>query len=322
MITLYTDERLGSLRSEFFCDRLFASIYPGLAFLERFYGELNAVQIWHEMLEVCVPRLKNTSAIELEVIQIYNDLQTRYKLFVQPNGNEILRGDTAAQYTSVCVMTCLNFYLVTLPDASRTFDVESAILQIIDLIGRHPVHRHLYLAQRKRELVYDAQNIEIPRKDWLLKEPPKKGKKIFITDTELLDDFTELFRTIEFADWSVLVKKCETKLTFKAKIDRMAYVVFAAQRNWLKAAHTLNLTKFADMLDAIVGNDKKMQQSEMSRKFAVMSAEEYYDSVTVMRNTMSFESENLSKTYYKALREHVLEMHKIYNSTIKDENNG
>ena len=74
MISLFDDERLQELRHEYQTSRLFCSLYPALAYLERMYGELSPAQIWHEMEVFCAGRLLGSQALEMEVIDLKKQL--------------------------------------------------------------------------------------------------------------------------------------------------------------------------------------------------------------------------------------------------------
>lgn len=233
MLQLLDLEIQAELRRDYLSDKLFGTLFPGLAELERIYGELSPTMVWTEAIAV-TDKLGGLENIDLEVIQVYNDLKRKYREFLSPAGERIDRSENHADYTTVCVMTCVNFQLVARPDNLSTEDCDNAIQEILKLVGRHAIHAHLYKAQRKREEILDKKNQAIPRIDYLGagNQKNRPADKRRIADKELSQLFTQLFRATNFAELTGFVKYCEANMSFTSKIDRFAYMMFAAQKSW------------------------------------------------------------------------------------------
>ena len=73
MLQILEIEAQEDLRKIYLSDRLYSTLFPGLAALERAYGELSATMVWREALAV-INKLAGLENIGLEIIQVYNDL--------------------------------------------------------------------------------------------------------------------------------------------------------------------------------------------------------------------------------------------------------
>lgn len=313
MLQLLDSEVQAELRRDYLSDKLFGTLFPGLAELERMYNELSPTQVWREAKAI-TDSLSGQDNIGLEVIQTYNDLLKKYTVFQSPDGNTVRRSENQALYTTVCVLTCVNFRLVARPDNLSTEDCDDAIREILGLIGRHAVHAHLYKAQRRREEILDNKNQMIQRVDCLdsgrsRKEPARLQK---MTDSEMSLTFTKLFRSVCFAEWVGFVKYCETNMTFVSKIDRVAYLMFAAQKSWLKSPKTINVQGWTKFMNSIIGSNLQMTQSEVLRKYNAMKSEPFFDSQTKMSETIGFNAINLPQKSFETLKENVKLMHAQY----------
>lgn len=302
------------VRNDYLQDKLFGTLFPGLAELERMYGELSPTMVWRETLRL-TERLKRCKNKSMEVIQIYNNLLTEYQLFTASNGTPIKRTPTQAEYTTICVLTCLNFRLVARPDELTDEDTEDAIMEILDKIGRHPVHAHLYQAQRKREEVLDKRNRKIERIDCLEPVKPKKesSRVTKMTDGELDKSFSKLFLRVTFAEWVGLVNYCESHMSFTHKIDRVAYLMFAVQKSWMKSAKTIDILLWTTFMNNLLDLSKRMTQTEVSRKYNAIKSQPFFDSYTRLLDAYDYEAPNLALSSFKTLRENVKLMHQYYN---------
>lgn len=311
MLTLFEKAIEDQKRDQFLCDHLFQTLYPGLEVLAREYEELSPTQVWDEAQDYCAKKLRGRNAISFEVIDLYNKLLKRYRSFLEPNGTIVERTARQAQYTAICVITCLNFRLTALPEESLTADRQQAIREIISLIGRHPIHIHLIEAQRRREEMLEKTGQVIATSDWL--SPQKSLPSNLPTDDDSLTSrFNKFFRQINMQQWRSFVIQCEERISFKCKIDRLAYIVFANQKSWLKYARSLKIAPLCELLAAFTGTKTKMQQSEVSRKLKVITSQKFYDSLFELNQTNNFEQENFSLAFFKTLQQNVNEMHKIF----------
>ena len=318
MISLFDDERLQELRHEYQTSRLFCSLYPALAYLERMYGELSPAQIWHEMEVFCAGRLLEAQALEMEVIDLWNCLQRRYSAFSMPDGQIINRTPHQAEYTAVCVMTCVCFRLVAEPDKLSTWNSSEAVKEILKLVANHPVHYHLYLAQRKREQWLEDSGRMIEREPWVdgvdsrqVRNEIRKAEGA--SEDELHTIFNSLYMTISLEQWTAFVGRCEAEMTFQNKIDRIAYLVMASHKDWLKGPRTIKIASWVNLMNNILGDKKKMQQAEVSRKWNEMKSQKFYDSLLELNNRFDFKSDNISADFFKRLKENVKLMHQKYN---------
>ena len=311
MLTLFEEAIEDQKRDQFLCDHLFQTLYPGLEVLAREYDELSPTQVWDEAQDYCAKKLRGRNAISFEVIDLYNKLLKRYSSFLEPNGTIVERTARQAQYTAICVITCLNFRLTALPEESLTADRQQAIREIISLIGRHPIHIHLIEAQRRREEMLEKTGQVIATSDWL--SPQKSLPSNLPTDDDSLTSrFNKFFRQINMQQWRSFVILCEERISFKCKIDRLAYIVFANQKSWLKYARSLKIAPLCELLAAFTGTKTKMQQSEVSRKLKVITSQKFYDSLFALNQTNNFEKENFSLAFFKTLQQNVNEMHEIF----------
>lgn len=297
MLQLLDLETQAELRRDYLSDKLFGTLFPGLAELERIYGELSPTMVWTEAIAV-TDKLGGLENIDLEVIQVYNDLKRKYREFLSPAGERIDRSENHADYTTVCVMTCVNFQLVARPDNLSTEDCDNAIQEILKLVGRHAIHAHLYKAQRKREEILDKKN-----------RPADKRR---IADKELSQLFTQLFRATNFAELTGFVKYCEANMSFTSKIDRFAYMMFAAQKSWLKSAKTFNVQGWTKFMNNILAPNQLLTQSEVSRRYNAIRGESAFDSYTGMVDTFNVQAKNLPAKSYNTLKENVKLMHTMY----------
>lgn len=314
MITLFDDDRLQELRRNYYKSRLFCSLYPGMAELERIYGELSPTQIWHEMEVFCAGRLLGTPALEMEVIDLWNTLLKRYSAFCKPDGEIVSRSPRQAEYTAVCVMTCVSFRLVAEPDQLSTWNSTEAVKEILKKISGHPVHCHLFKAQRNREEWLEGAGSMIEREPWVdgvdIRQARNKIKKAEgASDSELHELFSSLFIKITLKQWTAFLGKCESEMTFQKKIDRIAYLVMASHKNWLKGPKTIKVATWVTLMNTLLGENKKMQQSEVSRKWNEMKDEKFYESLMDLNNTFDIKSENISADFFKRLKENVKLMH-------------
>lgn len=317
MIALFDDDRLQALRRDYQKSHLFCSLYPGLAELERLYDELSPTQIWHEMEVFCAGRLLGAQALEMEVIDLWNTLLKRYSAFSKPDGDIISRSPRQAEYTAVCVMTCVSYRLVAEPDEFSTWNSTEAVKEIIKKIAGHPVHCHLYEAQRNREEWLEESGRIIEREPWVDGVDSRQArieikKAEGTSDSERHELFSSLFIRITLDQWTTFVGKCEAEMTFQNKIDRIAYLVMASHKNWLKGPKTIKIASWVKLMSAILGNEKKMQQSEVSRKWNEMKQEKFYESLMELNNCFDFNSENISDDFFKRLKENVKQMHRIF----------
>ena len=311
MLTLFEKAIEDQKRDQFLCDHLFQTLYPGLEVLAREYDELSPTQVWDEAQDYCAKKLRGRNAISFEVIDLYNKLLKRYRSFLEPNGTIVERTARQAQYTAICVITCLNFRLTALPEESLTADRQQAIREIISLIGRHPIHIHLIEAQRRREEMLEKTGQVIATSDWL--SPQKSLPSNLPTDDDSLTSrFNKFFRQINMQQWRSFVILCEERISFKCKIDRLAYIVFANQKSWLKYARSLKIAPLCELLAAFTGTKTKMQQSEVSRKLKVITSQKFYDTLFALNQTNNFEQENFSLAFFKTLQQNVNEMHEIF----------
>ena len=238
------------------------------------------------------------------------------------------RTDAQADYTAVCVLTCVNYKLVARPDNLSTEDCDDAIREILDIIIEHPVHTYLYVAQRKREIKLDKKKLYIPQEDCLdknrmLQEPPARYGRL--RDSELDTLFSNLFRNVRFENLVGFVKYCESNMTFNSKIERVAYLVFAAQKGWLKSARTLNIQGWTRFMNSILDYSSKLTQSEVLRKYTAVRHEPFFDSFYKLTETLEFSATNLPAKSFTTLKENVRLMHtlyKQYDELIKKEANG
>ena len=318
MITLFDDDRLQSLRRDYQKSRLFCSLYPGLAELERLYDELSPAQIWHEMEVFCAGRLLGSEALEMEVIDLWNTLLKRYSFFSKPDGDIVSRSPRQAEYTAVCVMTCVSFRLVAEPDQLATWNSTEAVKEILNQIGGHPVHCHLYYAQRNREERLEESGRMIEREPWVDGVDSRQARNEIkkaegASDRERHALFSSLFIKITLEQWTAFVGRCEAEMTFQNKIDRIAYLVMASHKSWLKGPKTIKLASWVKLMNAILGDKKKMQQAEVSRKWNEMKQEKFYESLRELNNCFDFKSDKISAEFFKRLKENVKQMHQIYN---------
>ena len=66
-------------------------------------------------------------------------------------------------------------------------------------------------------------------------------------------------------------------------------------------------------MNNILGDKKKMQQAEVSRKWNEMKSQKFYDSLLELNNRFDFKSKNISADFFKRLKENVKLMHQKYN---------
>lgn len=319
MITLFDDERLRELRRDYEKSRLFCSLFPGLAELERRYGELSPTQVWHEMEVFCAGRLLGATALEMEVIDLWNTLLKRYEAFTTPDGQIIHRSPNQAVYTAVCVMTCVCFRLVAEPDVLFTWNSKEAAKEILRLIACHPVHRYLYMAQRRREERLEEAGRMIERGPWLNGVDSRQARKEIrkaegAADVELKTWFNSLFKEVSLEQWTAFVHGCEAGMTFQCQIDRMAYLVMASHKNWLKGRRSIRLETWVNLMNHLLGDGKKMQPPEVSRKWNEMKNEKFYEGLHWLNECTEFESKNISASFFDRLRENVKLMHQINTS--------
>lgn len=326
MINLFDDDRLQELRHEYQKSRLYHTLYPGLAYLERMYDELSPTQIWHEMEVFCAGRLMGAQALEMEVIDLWNSLLKRYSAFCTHDGKIINRSQRQAEYTAVCVMTCVGFRLVAEPDELSTWNSSEAVKEILKLISNHPVHCHLYTSQRKREQLLEDDGRMIDRVPWvdgvdskLARNEIKKAE--VVSDDDMHRMFNSLYMTITLEQWTIFVNKCEAEITFNNKIDRMAYLVMASHKNWLKGPKTIKLGTWVEMMNNLLGDNKSMQQAEVSRKWKEMKNAKFYESLYELNNCLDFKSDSISASFFKRLKENVKLMHQKYKSINNNQNN-
>ena len=72
MLKLIDEEHLKQLRHIYQKSRLYCTLYPALAVLERWYGELAPTQVWHEMEVFCAEYSasgERRSEIRAEVVE-------------------------------------------------------------------------------------------------------------------------------------------------------------------------------------------------------------------------------------------------------------
>lgn len=318
MITLFDDDRLKALRRDYQKSRLFCTLYPGLAELERLYDELSPTQIWHEMEVFCAGRLLGAQALEMEVIDLWNTLLKRYSAFSKPNGDIVSRSPSQAEYTAVCVMTCVSFRLVAEPDELSSWNSTEAVKEILKTIAGHPVHCHLFNAQRNREEWLEESGRMIEREPWVDGVDSRQARNEIkkaegASDSERHALFSSLFFRIALEQWTAFLARCEAEMTFQKKIDRIAYLVMASHKSWLKGPKTIKLATWVKLMNTLLGNEKKMQQAEVSRKWNEMKQEKFYESLLELNNCFDFKSENISDDFFKRLKENVKQMHQIYN---------
>ena len=326
MITLFDDNRLQALRHDYQKSSLFCTLYPGLAELERLYDELSPTQIWHEMEVFCAGRLLGAQALEMEVIDLLNTLLKRYSAFSKPDGEIVSRSPRQAEYTAVCVMTCVSFRLVTEPDQLSTWNSTEAVKEILKQIAGHPVHFHLCEAQRRREQGMEESGRMIEREPWVNGVDSRQARNEIkkaegASDSERHALFSTLFIGITLEQWTAFVGRCEAEMTFQNKIDRIAYLVMASHMNWLKGPKTIKLATWVKLMNDILGNEKKIQHAEVSRKWNEMKQEKFYESLLELNNRFDYKSDNMSADFFKRLKENVKQMHQIYNKIITDLNN-
>lgn len=151
----------------------------------------------------------------------------------------------------------------------------------------------------------------IATSDWL--SPQKSLPSNLPTDDDSLTSrFNKFFRQINMQQWRSFVILCEKRISFKCKIDRLAYIVFANQKSWLKNARSLKIAPLCELLAAFTGTKTKMQQSEVSRKLKVITSQKFYDSLFELNQTNNFEQEHFSLAFFKTLQQNVNEMHEIF----------
>lgn len=305
MIEIFEDEKEYNLRQEYFKNQLFCSLFPGLNELRRLYmGELSPTQIWHETEVFCAQRLRGSSSMELEVMDLYNTLISRYSLFVDSSGSHQHRSDYQAEYTAVCVLTCVNFRLIAEPDNPYDCDTSKAIEGILKLIGSHPVHYHLYHAQRKREQQLEDEGKEIELQPWVHQPPSDAENESAESITE--QEFRKFFnKNVSYQHWVDLVNKCEEEIPFDSNNQRIAYLVMASQKQWLKEPNSVNISSWVKMMNGILGADKKMQQADISKKWNDMRTQSFYRSYTAMYEQLNFKSGNITKKFYDKLSQNV-----------------
>ena len=68
-----------------------------------------------------------------------------------------------------------------------------------------------------------------------------------------------------------------------------------------------------NLMNNILGDKKKMQQAEVSRKWNEMKNQKFYDSLLELNNRFEFKSKNISADFFKRLKENVKLMHQKYN---------
>lgn len=306
MIEIFEDEKEYILRQEYFKNKLFCTLFPGLNELRTIYdGELSPTQIWHETEVFCAQRLRGSSSMELEVMDLYNTLISRYSLFVDSNGSYQHRSVYQAEYTAVCVLTCVNFRLIAEPDNPYDCDTSKAIEEILKLIGSHPLHYHLYHAQRKREQQLEDEGKEIELQPWV-SQPPSDAKNES-AESIMEQIFQKLFnKNVSYQHWVDLVNKCEEEIPFDSKNQRIAYLVMASQKFWLKESNSVNISSWVRMMNGILGADKKMQQADISKKWNEMRTQCFYRSYTAMYEQLNFKSENITEKFYDKLRQNVI----------------
>lgn len=305
MIEIFEDEKEYILRQEYFKNKLFCTLFPGLNELRTIYdGELSPTQIWHETEVFCAQRLRGSSSMELEVMDLYNTLISRYSIFVDSNGSYQHRSVYQAEYTAVCVLTCVNFRLIAEPDNPYDCDTSKAIEEILKLIGSHPLHYHLYHAQRKREQQLEDEGKEIELQPWVHQPPSDAENESAESIMEQI--FQKLFnKNVSYQHWVDLVNKCEEQIVFDSKNQRIAYLVMASQKQWLKEPMTVNISSWVRMMNGILGNGKEMQQADISKKWNDMRTQSFYHSSSAMYEQLNFKSENITKKFYDKLRQNV-----------------
>ena len=318
---LLDEETLRKLRKEYYENSpLFCTLVYGLSYLQRLYGELPPTQVWHEVVEFCAHRLEGMKKLEYEVLNLYNCLLERYRTFETPAGETILRSANEATYTTVCVLTCVCFRLVSEPDEAATLHSRKAVVQLLKLIGRHPVHSFLYQEQRFQEESLERDGYLIERTPWFQKCSLPKPKPVDSSlgpsvkdDRELVGIFHELFMNISLDDLLQWVALCEEKIFFKNRIDRIAYFVSESQNGWLKKAKSLNVSAWVKLMNAILGPDKAMQASEVNRKWKDLRFEKFIHQRSLLDVQLSFQSKNISQKFFDTLRDNVLDMPVIKN---------
>lgn len=314
MIRLFDEDRLFELRKEYQKSKLYCSLYPGLAELERLYGELSPTQIWHEMEVFCARRLLGTQELEMEVIALCNSLLKRYSAFETSEGEQIERSPRQAEYTTVCVLTCVCFRLVSEPDEIGTWNSTEAVKEILKMISTHPVHVHLFKAQRKREEWLESVGNLIKREPWVnggQEEVAQRTIKVAAGGSEKSQQelFNGLFKTISLDDWTDFLRTCEKGISFKHNIDRLAYMVLANHKRWLRSPKAVNVSNWVSLMNSLLGTGKKMQATEVSRKLNEMKNEPFYESLLDLNNCFEFTKKNLSQQYFERLKENVKKMH-------------
>ena len=312
MLKLFDEEHLSELRRGYLSSRLFCTLFPGLAELERIYGELPPSQVWHETEVYCAGRLIGSGALELEVIALWNSLLSRYSAFVAPDGHTVQRTPRKAEYTAVCVLTCVCFRLVAEPGEVATWHSAEAVKEILRLISRHPVHCHLYLAQRRREELLEQAGRPIEPEPWV--DGVDSGRACRTGGRGPGEGFAQLFRGITLEQWTAFVERCEAEMTFRYRIDRMAYLVTASHKGWLKGPRTIRLSAWLELMNGLLGAEKRMQPAEVSRKWNEMKEKKFYQSALDMRDCTDFCSSNISSSFFKTLRENVMQMNRKYNN--------
>ena len=133
------------------------------------------------------------------------------------------------------------------------------------------------------------------------------------SEDELHTIFNSLYITISLEQWTTFVGRCEAEMTFQNKIDRIAYLVMASHNNWLKGPRTIKIASWVNLMNNILGDKKKMQQAEVSRKWNEMKSQKFYDSLLELNNRFDFKSDNISADFFKRLKENVKLMHQKYN---------
>ena len=215
-------------------------------------------------------------------------------------------------------MTCVCFRLVAEPDKLSTWNSSEAVKEILKLVATHPVHRHLYLAQRKREQCLEDSGRMIGREPWVngvdsrqVRSEIRKAEGA--SEDELHKIFNSLYMTVSLEQWTAFVGRCEAEMTFQNKIDRIAYLVMASHKNLLKGPRTIKIASWVNLMNNILGDKKKMQQAEVSRKWNEMKNQKFYDSLLELNNRFDFKSDNISADFFKRLKENVKLMHQKYN---------
>ena len=319
MLRLLQDTQLRELRKKYYGKLLFCSLFPALSELERMYGELSATQVWEEAVGFCDNELRGMeNGLDVEVIELYGRLLKRYSLFVTPTGEYIERTPRMAEYTTVCVMTCLSFQMISQPDEFDTPVFRQALKEILKLIGNHPVHVHLYRGQRNREEEMERRGELIERVPWLEDQTGVYDQKKRKSEPSLLREgdkstlFYELFKIVDISRWTAFVTKCESELTFANKIDRFAYLIFAVQKDWIKSPKSVNCEKWTLYMNSLVARNVQMQVSEVGKKYSAVVNKEWFGSYSKLYDTYTCSGiKDWNQAFFNKLRSNVEEMCKI-----------